>query len=137
MGAVLGAMWVGAHFHMMSTVANILYPILGSGLAVCAFQWWHMNRVGYLSEAQRNIIAKQLEDLKASGFSEDQMFVNQIAEMLQRERFEDYHSMWWNGVRCALQSRLDELNATVEVQTNADTVLTNLNTPPARQKLKV
>lgn len=137
MGAVLGAMWVGAHFHMMSTVANILYPILGSAGAVCAFQGWHINRVGYLSEAQRTTIAKHLEDLKTSGFSEDQMFINQIAEMLQRERFEDYHAVWWSSVRCALQSRLDELHATVEVQTNADTVLENLNTPPAPKKLKV
>ena len=136
-GAVMAAMWVGTHFHMMTTVASFVYPILGSVAAICGFQGWHMNRVGYLGEGQRTTIAKHLEDLKILGCSEDQIFVNQIADMLQRERFEDYHVMWWNGVQYALQSRLDELNTTVEVQTNADTVLDNLNQSSTPKHLKV
>lgn len=135
--------FVGTHFHIMNTVAQCVYPILGMMVGVCLFQFFHIERVSILSESHRKQLAIQLSDLKLRGTQEDQRLVLEIAQILRNDQFENYHAFWWNSVGLAMAARIEELNTAcvapmdVKVEIDVDTQLDDLHHPPPNKKLKV
>lgn len=138
-GATMAIVGIGTHFNIMHTVFNIIMPPCVIAIGVCVFQAVHMERVSTLGSVSRENLINKLQVLHSVGTHEDHNFIVQIAQLLERDRFGDYHSDWWGGVESAVMARLKELNTISEVcvSVDVDTQLSDLYKKPAHKSLKV
>lgn len=137
--ATMAIIGVGTHFNIMDTVFNIIIPPWVIAMAVCVFQAIHIERVSTLGPVSRENLINKLQSLHKIGTPEDHNFIVQIAQLLERDRFGDYHSDWWGSVEGAVMARLKELNTISEVyvSVDVDAQLSDLYNKPAHKNLKV
>ena len=125
MGLVLG-------FISAPGVLPMFWSIMALVLAVSVVQYVYSERVSEMGETSKGRILTLLENLQKVGTENDQTLVRNIATLLENPN--QWHAFWWQSLRYALEARIQEHSAVVEVEAPLEQRLFELKEPTVTPK---